>query len=249
MGCADISSCSLNRKRKEKNSKKKEIEDKIEKQIEDKIEDKIEDTITDKIEDIEEKKEEKIKVKEKTDDNKDNKKIVDKPEENKDDNSTGNKIIFPPNIQEYIIKNSPYQNESNQKQYFKNITIIGDIKEYFPEDITREEIKDIVYNSLNNLLVKDNSEYIKGKNLTIEQVDFIIDILFKKISENIDENQFDIENQIFNDIQVKVGFYDANKENVRNIIFKGRNPTDDEVEETLNKLISENTKILNVELL
>ena len=70
-------------------------------------------------------------------------------------------MIYAPKIKEYIIEsNSLYKKAPNKKPSLKNITIIGDIKEFFPEDITRDKIKDLVYNNLNNLLIKDNSEFI-----------------------------------------------------------------------------------------
>ena len=54
---------------------------------------------------------------------------------------------------------------------------------------------------------------------------------------------------MFNDIQIKIGLYYVNIENVKNILFKGKNASDEEIEQTLNNLISEDIKLLDVELI
>ena len=90
---------------------------------------------------------------------------------------------------------------------------------------------------------------MKGKNLTEEQVEGIIDILYQIVckNENIDNYKFDDER--LEDVKVNIGFYDVNKDNIKRIIFKGKNPSDKEVEDMLNELTSgdKNAKILAVE--
>ena len=52
------------------------------------------------------------------------------------------------------------------------------------------------------------------------------------------------------DVNITIGFYEATEDNVRKFMFRNKNPTDDEVKETLNQLISEDVdaKILAIEI-
>ena len=65
------------------------------------------------------------------------------------------------------------------------------------------------------------------------------------------EGNYTTEDEILGDLNIKIGFYDANIENVRKIIFNGKNPTEKEVEDALNNLNSgyENTQLLACEIL
>ena len=91
----------------------------------------------------------------------------------------------------------------------------------------------MVYNVLSGNIVKDKSKYIKGKNLTYDQVEGIIDILFKIVSENENVEKNEIDDERLNDVKVNIRFYDANEENIRKYIFKGKTPTEEEVENAL----------------
>ena len=55
---------------------------------------------------------------------------------------------------------------------------------------------------------------------------------------------------LFKDINIKIGFHDMNKQNIRKIIFKDYNPTEEEVEEVINQYNAENDelKFLVIEL-
>jgi len=162
-----------------------------------------------------------------------------------------NKIIVPPAVKEFTVEGNDTKVSKNyKKRTFKGLTILENVKQYFPENIERDYIKDMVNNALGGNIVNDKSEYIKGKNLTKEQVEGIIDVLFKIVSENENVEKNEIEDERLNDIKVNIGFYDANKENIRKFIFKGKNPTDEEVENTLNQFNSgeAETKILAVEI-
>ena len=129
------------------------------------------------------------------------------------------------------------------------MTILENIKEFIPEKTDRDYIKNMVYNCLSANIVKNESEYIKGKNFTHEQVEGIIDTLFKIVNENENVEINDIKDERLNDVNVKIGFYDANEENIKKFIFKGKNPTDEEVENMLDNFNSGNggTKILEIE--
>ena len=141
-------------------------------------------------------------------------------------------------------------NESYKKKEYKGLTILENVKEYLPENIGKDDIKGMVYNALGNSIVNDKSQYIKGKNLTKVQAEGIVDVLFKLVSSNESSEKNAFEDERLNDVKIKIGFYDADKENVRKFMFRGKNPSDEEVEKTYNNLSSngtENVKFLAIE--
>ena len=169
----------------------------------------------------------------------------------KDREEFDEKLIVPPTQKEYIIEgNTEIEKNIYKKRSCKGLTILENVKEYMPETISREEVKNMVYNALGNTIVKDKYEYVKGKNLTKDQVEIIIDLLLKTITENENIEQEDFDDERFNDVKVNIGFYDVNVENVRRIIFREENPSKEEIENMLNEISggNENTKLLAVEL-
>ena len=186
-----------------------------------------------------------------TDKNKKKKKMKKKITLN-DYNEEDNKIILPPATKEFIVEgNDTNVNKNYKKRVYQGVTILENIKNYFPENIERDFIKDMVYNTLAQNIVKDESQFIKGKNLTVKQVDGIIDVIFKIVHENENVEKNEVEDERLKDVKVNIMFYDANEENIRKFIFKDKNPTDEEVENTLKQFNSgeEEVKILGVEIL
>ena len=137
-----------------------------------------------------------------------------------------------------------------KKRAYTGLTILENVKQYLPEDISRDDIKGMIYNALGDTVVNDKSQYIKGKNLTKDQVEGITDMLLKTVKKEEGAEEEEVIDKRLEDVKVKIGFYDADKENVRKIIFRGKNPTDEEVDNMLNQLTSsgqENVKLLAVE--
>ena len=140
--------------------------------------------------------------------------------------------------------------DSYKKRAYTGLTILENVKQYLPEDISRDDIKGMIYNALGDTVVNDKSQYIKGKNLTKDQVEGITDMLLKTVKKEEGEEEEEVVDKRLEDVKFKIGFYDADKENVRKIIFRGKNPTDEEVDNMLNQLTSsgqENVKLLAVE--
>ena len=148
------------------------------------------------------------------------------------------------------ILNEAKEDEAYKKRGRKGLTILENVKEFLPETITREELKNMVYNCIGDSIVP-KKEYVKGKNLTKDQVEAIIDIVLKTVTDTEEEENEQKENDDprLNDIKVKIGFYDADKEYVRKFFFRGKSPTDEEVENTLKNICggNENTKLLAIE--
>ena len=145
---------------------------------------------------------------------------------------------------EILIKKS----QKKMKSY-NFLTISPNVLDYLPEDISKNEIKQIVYDALRNSIINDKDKYIKGKNLTVEQVNCLMDILYNCVA-NIDNNKEEEKYQeLLGDIKIKIEVLEINKENARKILFKDLDPTDEEIEETLGQFTnSDIPKLFVIEL-
>ena len=129
------------------------------------------------------------------------------------------------------------KNYSEKFLSYNNLRISENVIEFLPKDVSKEEIKEMVLNALGNSITNDNLKYIKGKNLTDQQVNAIIEILYKNVKKENEEINYD---QIFGDTNIKIGLKEMNKENIKNIIFNNSEPSEEEIKEVLAQYISEN---------
>ena len=154
------------------------------------------------------------------------------------------------NPQQISIQKSQQKKEEPQKEKvksLKNIKILDNVKEYLPEDVTRDEIEEMVMGAIGDNVVQ-SSHFKKGINLTREHVEALIDIIYMNlIGTNNGDKNYD---EILGDVKLKIGFCDVNSESVKNIMFKGQNPTEDEIEQVLEQFKSSiNPKLFVIELL
>ena len=131
--------------------------------------------------------------------------------------------------------------KSCKKVIYKDVTVLENVMELIPPTVTRDEIKEMVNNSLES--------GIKGnKKLNEAQVEGIIDMLTVVISDNDDKK---IDDKRLDGVKAIIGFYPVNKENVKKLFYKGQKPSETEIEDMVNKLSNENeeTNILVIELI
>ena len=131
--------------------------------------------------------------------------------------------------------------KTNKKVVYKGVTVLENVMESIPSTVTRDEIKEMVNNSLES--------GIKGnKKLNETQVEGIIDMLTLVISDNDNKN---IDDKRLDDVNAIIGFYPVNKENVKKLFYKGQKPSETDVEDMVNKLSNDNeeTNILVIELI
>ena len=149
------------------------------------------------------------------------------------------------NPQEISIQRSQRQKEKVKP--LKNIQILDNVKEYLPDDVTRDEIEEMVMGAIGDNVV-ESTHFKKGINLTREHVEALIDIIYMTIvGTNNGNKDYD---KILGDVKLKIGFCDINKESVKNIMFKGQNPTEGEIEQVLEQFKSSiNPKLFVIELL
>ena len=132
--------------------------------------------------------------------------------------------------------------KSCKRIVYKGVTILENVMELIPPTVTRDEIKEMVKNSLENGI----KSY---KKLTEAQVEGIIDMLTVAVSDNDNKS---IDDKRLDEVKAIIGFYPVNNENIRKLFFKGQKPDESVVEDIVNKLSNDNneeTNILVIELI
>ena len=149
------------------------------------------------------------------------------------------------NPQEISIQRSKQKKEKVKP--LKNIQILDNVKEYLPDDVTRDEIEEMVMGAIGDNVV-ESTHFKKGINLTRGHVEALIDIIYMNlVGTNNGNKDYD---KILGNVKLKIGFCDINKESVKNIMFKGQNPTEGEIEQVLEQFKSSiNPKLFVIELL
>ena len=140
------------------------------------------------------------------------------------------------------------QNIDYRKFKFNGITVIQNLKEYIPNDITKEEIREMVYNAFGEGLVDDDKYYIPGKTVTRKQANEIINLIESYIRE--DEIVSNLENKsILDGVNLVIDLVDLNKDIIKEKMFKGKNPSELQLENTLKNLSGglSNIKILSID--
>ena len=135
-----------------------------------------------------------------------------------------------------------------RKFKFNGITVIQNLKDYIPNDITKDEIKDMVYNAFGDGLVDDNKYYIPGKTVTRQQANEIVNLIESYIKD--DSIVTNLENDsILNGVNIIIDLVDLNKDIIKEKMFKGKNPSDLQLENTLKNLSGglSNIKVLSIE--
>ena len=103
------------------------------------------------------------------------------------------------------------ENIDYRKFKFNGITVIQNLRDYIPRDITKDEIRDMVYTAFGDGLVDDKKYYIPGKTVTREQADEIINLIESCIRN--DEIVTNLENnEILNGVNLVIDLVDLNKD-------------------------------------
>ena len=159
----------------------------------------------------------------------------------KESKNSQNKII--------ITNNDTKSKNEIQKVDINNITIIDNLSNYFPKNISKKEIDEIVDLSLDGYIKDDKSEYIPGQNLTSEQADALKQIIYDNISKNQNFNNNDY--SIFDKINVKIWMSELNKDIIEKMFFQGRKISQIQNDIIIKKLTKgkNNVKALVIELL
>jgi len=134
-----------------------------------------------------------------------------------------------------------------RKYKFNGITVIQNLKDYLPKNISKEEIKEMIYNAFGEGLVDDIKYFIPGKTVTRKQANAIVDLVENYIkNDNIVENEY---KNILDGVNIIIDLVDLNRNIIKEKMFKGKNPSDKELENTFKNLSQgyNNVKVLSIE--
>jgi len=136
------------------------------------------------------------------------------------------------------------KNKDLKKSKINGITIVQNLKDYFPEDITKEEIKNLVFEAFGNSIVDDMSLYIPGQTVTFEQAIELSNYIY-----NIIKNKKNNNEQCLEDLNVKIDLVPLNKKLIKEKMFKGQDPSEKQIENVFQSYGGEanNIKVLTIE--
>ena len=136
------------------------------------------------------------------------------------------------------------KNKSLKKSKINGITIVQNLKDYFPEDITKEEIKNLVFEAFGDSIVDDMSLYIPGQTVTFEQAIELSNYIY-----NIVKNKKNNDEQCLQDLYVKIDLVPLNKKLIKEKMFKGQDPSEKQIENVFQSYGGEsnNIKVLTIE--
>ena len=161
----------------------------------------------------------------------------------------GNTIPNYENNEEKLKKLAEQKEEEEKKKIMKKtkingITIVENLKDYFPEDITKEEIKKLVFEAFGDSLVEDMSLYIPGQTVTYEQAIELSNYIY-----NIVKNKKNNNEKCLEDLNVKIDLVPLNRKLIKDKMFKGKEPTDKQIENVFQSYGGESNdiKVLTIE--
>ena len=161
----------------------------------------------------------------------------------------GNTIPNYENNEEKLKKLAEQKEEEEKKKIMKKskingITIVENLKDYFPEDITKEEIKKLVFEAFGDSIVEDMSLYIPGQTVTYEQANELSNYIY-----NIVKNKKNNNNKCLEDLNVKIDLVPLNRKLIKEKMFKGKEPSDKQIENIFQSYGGESSeiKVLTIE--
>ena len=161
---------------------------------------------------------------------------IDNNELNKKTNKKNKKLFIKPNIENLLMEATQHKiNTDFRKFKFNGITVVQDLKDYFPKDITKDEVKELLLKAFGDGIVDDIKYYIPGKTVTKNQVNDIVNLVFDYIKEDLKMD--DIHNaNVLPGVNLIIDLVDLDRDIIRNKMFKGIEPTEIQLENTMKNL-------------
>ena len=149
-------------------------------------------------------------------------------------------------IPEYKVYAKNQKNEEKEKYWkrykYNGVIIVEDLKEYFPKDISRDEIQELIFEAFGDNIVEDDDLIIPGQTASYDQVLELCDYVFNFIKGNEKKMK---ENRALKKLKVKVDLIPLDKKLINDKLFKGKDPSEKQLENT-KKYISGNSKDVKV---
>lgn len=176
--------------------------------------------------------------------------LNDKNQKNKESSSSlNNKNQSNLETQENEI--SSHKKLKMKKSNYNGVTILENIQEYFPDDVSENAINDLVLDALNENISEKNKKKKSGKTISKEQANAIASIVYERVQKGKKDKkeedeiytQIDMEQYpILKGVKVKIGLSELNKDAVKNMLYEGKEEDEKELENTLKNLKSTNGK-------
>ena len=159
---------------------------------------------------------------------------------------TGEKI---PEYKVYAKNDNKKEKEKFWKKYnYNGIIIVEDLKDYFPKDISRDEIQELIFEAFGDCIVEDEDLLIPGVTVTYDQVLELSDYVFNFIKGNEKKMK---QNKSLERLKIKIDLISLDKNLIKNKLFKGKDPSEKQLENAEKSLSgsSKETKVLTIEFL
>ena len=138
--------------------------------------------------------------------------------------------------------------KSMKKFKYNGIIIVEDLKEYFPKDISRDKVQELIFEAFGDNIVEDEDLYIPGQTATYDQVLELSDYVFNYIKGN--EKKMKV-NKSSERLKVKIDLVPLDKNLINDKLFKGKDPNEKQLENVHKNLSGsvKDVKVLTIEFL
>ena len=165
------------------------------------------------------------------------------------------KNIFDDNggkIPEYKIYAKNYKNKEKNKFIKKSklngIIIVEDLKDYFPKDISRDEIQELIFEAFGDNIVEDDDLIIPGQTASYDQVLQLCDYVFNYIKGNERKMK---ENNALKNLNIKIDLVSLDKKLIKDKVYKGKDINERQVNDAMDSYNKnkKDVKVLTIEFL
>lgn len=142
--------------------------------------------------------------------------------------------------------------------------IVENLKDYLPENITKEDILQMVENALANQIEEDESKVVRGKTVSRRQLEAIADIVYLRLKDDedkpvminsndtkpIEKRRTRVRHSCINELFVTVGMRDLSPELLKETCFKGKEVTEIQIENAMKNISQgmKDVKVLTIDL-
>ena len=99
------------------------------------------------------------------------------------------------------------------------IVIVENLKEYFPKEITRDEVQELIFEAFGDCIVEDDDLLIPGQTATYDQVLELSDYIFNYIKGNDKKTK---NNKSLEKLNIKIDLVSLDKKFIKDKLFKGK---------------------------
>ena len=165
------------------------------------------------------------------------------------------KNIFDDNgakIPEYKVYAKNYKNKKKNKFIKKSklngIIIVENLKDYFPKDISRDEIQELIFEAFGDNIVEDDDLIIQGQTASYDQVLQLCDYVFNYIKGNEKKMK---ENNALQNLNIKIDLVPLDKKLIKDKVYKGKDLNDRQLNGVMDKYNrnKKDVKVLTIEFL